>query len=106
MVLPGRRALIGIPASASPVDEVTLPLSSGVSSAARGEDGNKKAEAAANAIIANAAPVRSLAFIWLAFPVCFESRPIRVLTRLALRILRLLGASTKAQAARTSKIRA
>jgi hypothetical protein len=41
------------------VEEVILPLSSIVSSAARGEDGNKKAETAANAIIANAAPLRS-----------------------------------------------
>src|SRR5712671_5698148 len=78
MVLLARCALIGIPASASPVAEVTLPLSSGVSSAARGCDGNRKAEAAANATIENAAPLNSLAFITLTFPVGFESRRRRV----------------------------
>src|SRR5882762_684412 len=78
MVLFARWALTGMPASASPVDEVTLPLSGTASSAARGWEGSKKAEAAAKARIANAAPVRSWAFIMLAFLFGFQSRLMRL----------------------------
>src|SRR5947208_13268026 len=77
MLPPARRALTGMPASASPVAEVTLPLSGTASSAARGWEGSKKAEAAAKARIANAAPVRSWAFIVLTFLFGFQSRLMR-----------------------------
>src|SRR6266404_5655268 len=95
MLPPARRALTGMPASASPVAEVTLPLSGTASSAARGWEGSKKAEAAAKARIANAAPVRSWAFIVLAFLFGFQSR----LYAFDEGILRLPGPSTKAQTA-------
>src|SRR6266567_6547131 len=78
MLLPARRALTGMPASASPVEEVTLPLSGTASSAARGWEGSKKADVAAKARIANAAPVRSWAFIVVTFLFGFQSRVMRL----------------------------
>src|SRR5215211_2660674 len=68
MGLLSRRALIGIPAKASPVEATTLPVRSDAPSAAKLALGCTKAQAAAMARAMNAVPMVRLAFIVMTFP--------------------------------------
>src|SRR5947207_3061893 len=62
-----RRALIGIPANASPVEATTLPARSEAPSAASVAPGATKAQAAAMATAANAVPMVRWGFIVATF---------------------------------------
>src|SRR6266545_3353039 len=74
MELPSRCALIGIPASASPVGETTLPARSETPSAASVALGATKVQAAAMAAAVNAVPTKRFAFIAVTFLRCAGTR--------------------------------